>query len=193
MSEKIAKYLTVVLGPHILLPVLFVITILKSGLNNQQLIIIFPSLLILQVIIPILYLVVAPRLGWIRGWEMKSKEERKPILILMLVLTAISLFIIHFFGNTLLFNLDIIFISLLIIFLGITNYWKISLHISLNTATAIFINFLFNWKLPILYLIIPIIFWVRLKLKRHTVKQLVAGILVTASITMLGLQLFGYL
>lgn len=193
MSEKIAKYLAIILGPHVWLPILFVLIILKSGLNEQQLIIIFPSVLIFQVIIPVLYLIIAPKLGWVGEWDMKSKEERKPIFILMTVLTLISFFIVRFFGNSFLFNLEIIFLSLLVILFGITNFWKISLHTSLNTASVILINFLFGWKLSLLYVIIPIIYWARLRLRKHTQKQLVAGVIITAFITMLELWLFGYL
>lgn len=193
MLINIAKYLAVILGPHIWLPILFVLIILKSGLSNQQLIIIFPSVLVLQVIVPLLYLIFAPKLGWVGAWDMKSKEERRPFFIMMLVLTIISLLVIYFFGNAFLLNLNIILISLLVILFGITYYWKISLHTSLNTATAILVNSLFNWTLPLLYLTIPLIFWARLKLKKHTTSQLIAGVVVTTFVTLSGLFLFGYL
>ena len=144
MSEKIAKYLTVILGPHIWFPVLFVIIILKSNLGGQQLAVIFPSIFTLLVIIPICYLIIAPKKGWISSWEMKIKEERKPFLMLMIALTTIALVIIHFWGNAFLFNLTIVLISIVIVLFGITKYWKISLHASLNTFAAILINFLFG-------------------------------------------------
>ncbi len=168
MSEKIARYLSIFLGP-LWLPVLFVLIILKSGLSGQQLVITFPSVLTLDVVIPILYLIIAPKLGWVGKWDMESKEERGPFLGLMLVLSIVTLLIIHFFGNTFLFNLNIIYISFLVIIFGITNYWKISFHTSLDTASVILINFIFDWKLPLLYLTIPIIFWARWKLKKHTI------------------------
>jgi len=74
MLEKFAKYLAVILGP-LWLPVLFIPMIYKSGLSQQQFTVIFPTVLILQLIIPLVYLIVAPKLGWISGWEMKKKEE----------------------------------------------------------------------------------------------------------------------
>ena len=193
MSIKVAKYLSIILGPHVWLPVIFILMIFNSGLERQQLLIILPSVLILQVIVPILYLFFAPRIGWINHWDMGIREERKPFLIMMIILSFISFSIIYFFGNSFLLNLNIIFISLLFILLGITKYWKISLHASLNTSAAIIINFLFDWKLPFLYFTIPIIFWARLELKKHTPAQLVAGVIVTAIIILLGLRIFEYL
>ncbi len=192
-SEKIARFLSVVLGPHVWLPLLFILVILKSGLTSTQARIVLPSVLLLQVILPLTYMIIAPKLGWVSKWDMELKEERRPFFFFLLVLTLINLTIIYFFGNNFLFDLNIIFIVLLLILFGITKYWKISLHLSLNTASLILINFLFSWRFPFLYLIIPIIFWARLKLKKHTVNQLVAGIVITAIITFGGLHLFGYL
>lgn len=191
-SEKIAKFLAVALGPHIWTPLLFILIISKSGMTPQQTIIIFPTVLLLQVIIPIAYLIIAPKLGWVGKWDMETKEERRPFSILMLALTAITLIIIYLVGNSFLLHLNLIFITLLIALSAITVYWKISLHTSLNTAASIIVNFLFGWSLPFLYLAIPAIFWARLELKKHTVSQLAAGIVVTTIITIGGFVLFGY-
>ena len=193
MSKKIAEYISFILGGYVWLPVIFILIIFNSNLGKQQLLIIAPSVLILQVIIPLLYLLIGARLGWIGDSELSKREERKPFLIMMIILSLISLSIIYFFGNSFIFNLNIILITLLLILLAITNYWKISLHASLNTSAAIIINFLFDWRLSPLFLTIPLIFWSRLELKKHTLNQLVAGIIVSASIILLGFGLFGYL
>jgi hypothetical protein len=58
---------------------------------------------------------------------------------------------------------------------------------------ALSINFLFDWNLPLLYLTIPVIFWARLRLKKHTVSQLIMGIIVTTIVLLGGLGFFGYL
>lgn len=192
-SEKLAKILAVILGPHVWLPILFVIVIMKSGLTPNQLVIIFPSVLILEVIIPIAYLVIAPKLKWIGEWDMMTQKERLPFFLLMLTTTTISLIIIQLFGNKLLLHLNIIILSSLITLFIITIFWKISLHTSLNTAAVIIVNFLFNWRLPLLYLTIPIIFWARHHLKKHSLNQLIAGVVITASIILGELFVFGYL
>jgi hypothetical protein len=192
-SDYLARIISIILGPHVWLPVLFILIILKSGLTPDQLKIIFPTVLLLQVIIPISYLLFAPRLGWIKGWEMKDKKERKPFMYLIVALGLVSLAVVYFFGNQFVFGLSLIWLILLAVLLLITRIWKISLHMGLIVASTIIVNFLFDWKLPILYLMIPILFWARLELKRHSVTQLLAGVAVTAFILIGGFVLLGYI
>lgn len=189
MSKKIAEFLGIALGPHVWLPTLFIIIILNSGLNKTQLKIIFPVVLVLQVIIPLLYLILAPRLGWANEWDMKDKSERRPIFILIIFLTLISSAMIFFYGNQFLLQLNIIILTLVLVLFAITFFWKISLHLSMNTAGSIIINYLYNWKAWWLFIAIPLVFWARLKLKKHTVAQLYAGFIISAVITLAGLEI----
>ena len=190
-SKRVAKWLSVILGPLFWLPALFLIIIFKSGLAPSQIKILFPTIFTLQVIMPQLYLYIGPKLGWITSWEMNDREERKSFFILILILSLISLSIIYLIGTDLLLNLSLILLALLILLLIITRYWKISLHTAFNTGATLVINYLFNWKLSLLYLTIPLIYWARLKLKRHTVSQLFSGIVVALVIILGGFFLFG--
>lgn len=53
----------------------------------------------------------------------------------------------------------------------VTSFWKISLHTSMNTVGSILLNLLFGWNLPVIYLVVPIVLWARITLKRHTFIQ----------------------
>lgn len=192
-SDTLAKWLSILLGPHVWLPVLFFLIIFNSGLTPGQLKIIFPTVFLLDVVIPIAYLVFGPRLGWLKSWEMKEIKERNPFMYTMLVLAVISLGIIYFLGNKLLLDLALIYLVCIVVLLLITRFWKISLHVGLNVLAAVMINFIFGWKAPLLYLIIPIIFWARWRLKRHTLAQLFAGFLVMLAILFGGLSIFRYI
>jgi len=189
MSEKIAELLSILLGPHVWLPGLFLAVIFNSGLTENQLNIIFPVVLILQIIIPLLYIIFAPKLGWTKKWDMETKKERRPVFILFITLTLISSAVIFFYGNQLLLQLNIIILTLMFILFIITYFWKISLHMSLNTAGVIILNYLYNWNWWWFFFVIPIIFWARLKLRKHTISQLFAGLILSATITLLGLDL----
>lgn len=189
-ADKLARIASIILGPHTWLPVLFVLMILNAELSFQQLRIVFPVILLFQVVVPIAYLTIAPKLGWVRKWDMETKEERKPLFAIMFVLSLITLGIIYTVGNLILLKFCIIFVALLTTLFAITWYWKISLHVSLNVAAVLLIHFLFGPIALPLYLVIPIIFWARLQLKKHTVAQLVAGLIVTTTITVGGFAFF---
>lgn len=191
--DVFARWISVILGPHVWLPVLFFLVVFRSGLTPNQLKIIFPSILILEIIIPIAYLLLGPKLGFTKEWDMKEIKERKPFLYLVLILSLISLGIVYIFGNVYLLNLSTIFLAWLVVFLLITRFWKISLHVGLNVFAAIMVNFLFGWRFPAIYLIIPIIFWARLRLKKHSLNQLIAGFLITVTILFGGLAIFRYI
>jgi len=192
-ATKIAKLLSVLLGPQMWLPVLFLATILRSGLTSQQLVILFPSILFLEVVIPLSYLYLAPKMGLATAWDLPKRKERYPFLALVFINNLVSLFLAHQFGTRLLFDLNILLITCLIVLFTITTHWQISLHTALNTFGGILINFLFGWNLLLLYITIPIIFWARLTLNKHSTIQLLTGIVVSGLIALGGLRYLGYL
>lgn len=189
-EKKLAKWISIIIGPHTLFPIVFGILITQAQLNLNQLRILVPSILILEVILPLGYISFAPRFGLAGKWDMEKRKERIPLFALVLTTTGLSLAIIHFYGTQLLFNITLIFLILLAIMAAITEFWKISLHAALVTAATIFINFLYGWRLSYLYLLIPLTGWARLKLKKHTPAQVVAGVLVPTIYLFLVLVIF---
>lgn len=182
-SGKLANLLSHVLGPQVWLPVLVLFMLVETGLTNQQIAILSPAALILLVLVPLAYLFFAPRLGLAESWELIKKEERRLFMLVTISSSAIFLILVYIFGSSLLMKLYLTtFITLSVIF-TITYFWKISLHVSLNTFGSLMTNYLFDWNLPVLYLSIPLIFWARYRLKRHTIIQLLMGFVVPTLIT----------
>ncbi len=192
MQIQIAKLISFLFGIKVLPFFLFTIIFLKSGLSYQKLVYVYPVVLILQLFGPILYIYLGIRNGLASSWELPTIKERLPFLVVALISSTLSLIFIYFFGNRFLLDLNILVVLDLLLITAVTKFWKISFHASLITTAAILVNFLFNWNLPILYLLIPIVFWARIKLKYHTISQLLAGSLTSGGITIAGLKLFGY-
>lgn len=187
-EEKLARILSIVLGPQVWLPVLIVSVLLKSGLSTKQLIILFPGLFLFQILIPLISIYIALKLKKITSWDLPKRKERYWFLILTTISYVLSIALIYFFGNRFLLNVSLILFVVLIAVSVITYFWKISLHASINTLGSILLNFLFAWQLPWLYLAIPLVYWSRLKLKRHNVAQLIAGSLVSGGVLLWGLR-----
>lgn len=192
-SGKLAKLLSVVLGPQVWLPVFLLIFIFKTGLTREQITVLLPTLLVFQVFIPLGYLYFAFKSGKVADLDLTKREERHVPLIVSLISWLISLVLVCFFGNQLLLHLYLIIFVLIIITTVITKFWKISLHMSINTLGSILVNFLFNWKFPFLYFSIPLVFWARLRLKKHTVNQLLAGFIINAVFILTALRFFNYI
>lgn len=190
---NLAKILSIILGPQVWLPTLLIILLLRANLSFNQLIILAPVLLFFQFLIPLAYLYVAKRLGKEVAWDLPRRKDRFLFLGVCILSYQIALIVIYFYGNSFLFNFSLIPLFLLLILSAITLFWKISLHSSLNTTGAILLNFLFGWNLPWLYLTIPIIFWARIKLKRHTFIQLLAGVIVSGVLILGSLYLLNLL
>lgn len=190
--EKLAKTLSFILGPQAWLPTLLLIMIFNTNLSVNQISILLPAGLILGVFVPLLYLCIAPRVGLAESWELQNKKERYPFMAVTFTASLILLFFINSFGNKLIQDLYLILLTVLALIYFISIFWKISLHVALNMFSAIIINFLFNWSLPVLYLVVPLIFWARLFLKRHTILQLLAGLTISFLISFGGLRFFGY-
>ncbi|MFA5933593.1 MAG: hypothetical protein WCV81_05680 [Microgenomates group bacterium] len=192
-SEKAAKIISVLLGPQIWLPVMIILLVFKTGIVPDNISVVLTGLLILQFIIPVLYIIFALKLKKISAWDLPKREERYLFLLITSISYLASLLLMHRLGTVLTFHLGIIEMTLVMILSLITTVWKISFHTSLNTAGSILINFLFNWQAPWVYLSIPIIFWARYKLKRHNPKQLIAGILISIHIMLSFLSYFRYI
>jgi membrane-associated phospholipid phosphatase len=189
LKTNIAKHISFFLGPT-LIPILYTIVVFNSGLTENQLLIVAPAIFLLLVVTPIAYLFLAPKAGLIKTWEMVKRKERYQFFIILILLTIAGSVIIFYFGNELLLKLNLLFLFTIVVLFAITLFWKISLHVAINTASSLVVNFLFNWSFPLLYLTIPLVAWSRLVLKRHSSLQLLAGFIVTFGIFLTGLKLF---
>src|SRR5258708_3347559 len=98
---KIAKLLSIILGPHTWLPVFLMLFVFKSGLSSAQLTILFPIMAIFQVVVPLAYLYIAPRMGLATSWDLPHKKERRLFILITLISNLIALFFIFKFGNKL--------------------------------------------------------------------------------------------
>lgn len=191
-KDKLAKIASIILGPAGWFPVLIILLLVKTGLFKQQILILFPSLLILQILFPLGILCWLVKQEKVSDWDIRIRQERYKILTIFMTSTLVAMMLVYFFGSVLLFHLYLILWLVALAGMIITYFWKISLHMMLNVNAVILVNFLFGWKLLFLYLLIPIIGVVRYYHKHHTMPQILIGVLVSGLITFGMLKLFGY-
>lgn len=193
MKQKLATIISHLFDPAVTFPFLLVVMVLKSGLNIFQTKHLLIALFVVDLLIPGIYFFFALYKHWISDWEMSKREERLVPYGLTLVCWLIGLILVHVWGNDFLLNLGLAFYLVALLGSVITLFWKISVHAVANTALALVLNFLFGWRVPWLYLIIPLVCWARWEKKKHTVAQLVAGFLLSLVVVLSTFRVFGYL
>lgn len=110
--------------------------------------------------------------------NLDKKDRTNRTIFLLAILSGWLIISLIFIG----LHLSYFIIELLILSLCITTvltiiniYYRISFHTSLNTSLLILLNHIADWSFWPLFLIIPIIAWTRLALKKHTLYQVILG------------------
>ncbi len=110
-----------------------------------------------------------------------NNKDRKFRSYFLIAMIAGWLFVtIVYWSNFSQFVRDALIIALITIIILLINniYYRISFHVSLSTSLLILINHFSDWKFWIWFLIVPLIGWSRVYLKKHTLVQVIAGFLV---------------
>lgn len=183
MRLKLAKLVSAFSHPVVLFPVSVPFFMSRADLSSGKFLHFLPILLILA--IPIIYFFYALKKKKISDWELTKRQERYPLYILSLVCGALGLFFLQIYGSQALFTLALIFYLLGIFITLINFFWKISTHTAGITAGALAFNLLFNQTIyHYLYLLIPLVIWSRYEEKKHTLSQLLAGVLLGAGVVL---------
>lgn len=128
---------------------------------------------------PILFIVYMMRIGRITDLHMNTRQERYLPYLVSVTTSAFVLLVIYLFdGPGLLTCLTILNIIVLII-LGLVNTsWLISIHsASVSAATVIFGLVFGFWAAAVFSPFLLMVCWARLYLRRHTLGQVIAGLL----------------
>jgi len=155
----------------------------------QWMIFVAPFLLFL----PLIFFAVSYKLGWVSDIDLSNREER-PIFLLVFVISLLAASIVLFFLHvpTKLFVYVFSGLIMTAVTSFITLYWKISFHTAATTSVVTAINILGGLRFAPLFLLIPIIAWARLVLRKHSLLQVIGGFVVALIITEVIFYLFGF-
>lgn len=143
--------------------------------------------------LPLIFFAVSYKLGWVSDIDLSNREER-PMFLLVFVLSLAA-------ASAVLYFIDVPTKLFVYVFSGlimttvtsiITLYWKISFHTAATTSVVTAINILGGLRFAPFFVLIPIIAWARIVLKKHTFNQVLGGFLVALVITGLIFYLFGF-
>lgn len=179
----VAEIISLVLDPfgNTLITSLIVISTLNISFNeNKFRIIIF---LLLALVIPVAYLAYGLWSGKIKDIFITDRRERYTLLVIVSGVAIIFNLILWFYGAPKLITAySLAALALALILTGVTFFWKISGHSSVVTMNILTLILTLGTGYLWLILLIPVVAWSRVRLKVHTLEQVLVGALASASI-----------
>ncbi|MBN2073038.1 MAG: hypothetical protein JW770_03725 [Actinobacteria bacterium] len=176
VSERIARVLSYVFdGSYISIPIFFIICLV--AVQNVPQAIGWAFLCVLfGVIIPYIYILILFYKKKIIDMHIPDKRNRMKPLVMSFLSYSMGLVVMHILKAPLILK-SIFTISVIssAIFILITRFWKISLHASWITFVVITFYVLFGTWMLALTPLVPIVGWARVRIKRHTITQVVLG------------------
>jgi len=190
--NKFAKTISYIFdGSYISIPAYLIINIFM--LKTAKEVALWTSLCILfGSIMPFIFVVFLYKKKIINDLHVPRREDRLKPLIVSNMSYLLGFFIFYIFKAPVYLR-AIFFTSFITTFILtiITYFWKISFHTSWITFTSITYYVLFGKWTLFLLLFIPLVAWARIKIKRHTIAQVITGSLLTLVTTFFGYSLFG--
>ena len=134
--------------------------------------------LLFGTVVPYLYICFLYKKKEINDMHISEKENRiKPMVVscISYIIWFIILYVLE--APKILKSIFAVIIVSTIILTIITFFWKICLHASVITFIVITFNILFESKWMLLMVpLIPVIGWARVRIKKHTVNQVILGV-----------------
>lgn len=140
----------------------------------------------------LLYLLYLARSGKVRDPRSIPRAERVGPLRVVAALHAGAFALVYGLGGPAELSAALLSYAIAtVLFAGLTPLINLSLHAAGVAGTAVCLLFVFGpWGVPV-SLLLPAVFWARLRLGRHTVPELVLGALVGGGGTWLAFGLLG--
>ncbi|MCL4418746.1 hypothetical protein M1146_01440 [Patescibacteria group bacterium] len=175
MSKLIARLISFLASPLILLlpsPYILVDKVSKNPLYALKWTV-FSYVFLFSLVV---YVVLGIFLGFFSDFDVSKKEERPRFFAFGAILTflyLVSLFILA--GPRILF-VGTIGIILGVLVISIVNKWiKASVHTATVSAFSLSLVIIYGKELLPVLLLIPVVAWARVKIKKHTLLEVIVG------------------
>ncbi len=140
--------------------------------------------------VPLTYLYLGLRRGWVSGFDMPRRQERAPFIAVNLTGNLIGYWLLRSLGAPdTLAALLLVYVGMGAVMFTISLFWKISLHAGGVGGFAAALTWLFGPAWALTFLAVPLVGWARVHRRRHTWPQVVVGGLVGTAVTTLILAL----
>ena len=183
MKLRIANLTSNILSPFLVGLVMISLlsfTSASSTLTALKWVLISSVLSILPIFLIVMYLVHNHRLD---TFFIKTRAQRTKIYLLATLWGILGCaLLIYLKAPTMLVAAYVVGLVMVVIFMCINIWWKISLHTASVSASVTTLVLLYGWTAMATAVLIPLVAWARIELKYHSIAQTVMGALLAAII-----------
>ena len=141
---------------------------------------------------PLIYVVIGVRTGKLSDLDISRRSERAGPFLFGIISTSIGLLVLSLVHGPKDLQTALILTAISAVILMVTTlWWKISIHASTMAGAATMLTALYGMALLPLFLLLVLVSWSRVVLRRHTVAQVVAGSLLSIVLSLAILKLRG--
>jgi membrane-associated phospholipid phosphatase len=141
---------------------------------------------------PLIYVVIGVRTGKLSDLDISRRSERAGPFLFGIISTSIGLLVLSLVLGPKDLQTALILTTISAVILMVTTlWWKISIHASTMAGAATMLTVLYGMALLPLFLLLVLVSWSRVVLRRHTVAQVVAGSLLSIVLSLAILKLRG--
>ncbi len=190
---RFARYVSNILAPAtISVPMILLVAFYKASSIASALAYAGLTLFFLS-IGPFTYIFIGVRLGKLSDVDVSKRTERVGPFTFGLISICLGWFaLVLAHAPTPLISTVIVTAISGLIMMVITLWWKISLHASSLGAAATILTVLYGAIMLPTFLLLVLVSWSRVVLRRHTLSQVIAGSLLSITLSALILKLVGW-
>jgi membrane-associated phospholipid phosphatase len=171
---KVAKLVSAILHPMTLSSVAFFLLIIASNVSTQAKLLLVITATFFSSIVPILF--IYTQKNWINTDE--RAERLLPLIVGIVSYFAGFLVLMAVSAPIIIQALMFCYATNTLIVLLITVWWKVSVHTTAASGPLVALTYSFGSLVFPFYLIIPLVGLSRLILKKHTILQVIVGMLI---------------
>ena len=184
MADRLARWVSILFDSSVLsIPIFLAFGWIEAGISGLG----WATLtLVIVTGIPLAYLLLGRRLGWVSDLEMTKRSERPRFILVSLSSDLLALLVLRTLGGPFLLTVIVLtYFCLAITMLSISSFWKVSLHMAGVSGFSTALLFVFGIPALGAFLSLPLVAWARLRRRKHTPAQLVVGAILGALVTTL--------
>jgi len=177
ISNKFARFISTLFVPPSFTIIVYTIFALSVELETSKKVITFFIPFIFGFVAPIVLFLILRKRGKLVDQDASIKEERTfPFIIAIIFYSAGLALMIKYGLNIISIAFWFCYISNTIITIIINKYWKISAHSMGASGPFAALIFSFGWIGLAMFPVVILVGWSRIKLKCHSISQVVIGI-----------------